>query len=517
MWGVEEGDLVCERKCQQVRDCGRHACKRRCCGGDCPSCPEICGRKLRCNNHKCPSPCHRGACAPCPLMVSISCACGETQFEVPCGTEKSQKPPKCSRPCPISRLCRHKSECRLHKCHYGACPPCRLICGDEFSCGHKCKERCHGPAPPPNPEFTLKPTKKKSNKHLECVPGLPCPPCKEVVCVPCFGRHIGQERAMLCHSKSLFPCSNLCGNLLPCGNHYCTKTCHVLKNQTSTLDQHENNDSNGQRQNLWLLNAMTMQGEPCEVCFLPCQKVREPSCPHPCPLPCHSSECPPCKVLIKRSCHCGAMVHAFECLYYNMLSNDEQQKVRSCGGPCHRKLPNCPHLCSEICHPGQCPSVDNCIKKVNVRCACNNMKKEWPCQEVWKAYRSAGRDPKDIPKNQFGVGVLACSIECANKVKALESELRLRKNNVTKKEPVVEVANVPKHKRRRERIQEVNHDSKFQIIMATMRRVLIIIMIFMVIIACVYYGYKGLFWLSDWMNEMEEQKLNRRVAHQRFN
>ncbi|OAY71457.1 NF-X1-type zinc finger protein NFXL2, partial [Ananas comosus] len=51
-------DLTCERKCQRVRDCGRHACRRRCCGGDCPPCPEICDRKLRCNNHKCPSPCH---------------------------------------------------------------------------------------------------------------------------------------------------------------------------------------------------------------------------------------------------------------------------------------------------------------------------------------------------------------------------------------------------------------------------------------------------------------------------
>lgn len=31
-----------------------------------------------------------------------------------------------------------------------------------------------------------------------------------------------------------------------------------------------------------------------------------------------------------------------------------------------RKLPNCPHLCSEICHPGQCPSSDRCLKKVDV-------------------------------------------------------------------------------------------------------------------------------------------------------
>lgn len=158
--------------------------------------------------------------------------------------------------------------------------------------------RCHGPVPPPNPEFTLKPTKKKLNKHLECAPGSPCPPCKEVIWVPCFGRHIGEERAvcfsflrfphhagnfmfsnlapffqMLCHSKRRFSCQNLCGNLLSCGNHYCTKPCHVLKNQTSNLDQYGQGDSNTEKQDQLLLNAVTKQGEPCEDCFLPCQKV----------------------------------------------------------------------------------------------------------------------------------------------------------------------------------------------------------------------------------------------------
>lgn len=63
---------------------------------------------------------------------------------------------------------------------------------------------------------------------------------------------------------------------------------------------------------------------------------RKPLCPHPCPRPCHPGDCSPCKALIKRSCHCGSMVHVFECTYYNNLPEKEQQTVRSCGGPCHR-------------------------------------------------------------------------------------------------------------------------------------------------------------------------------------
>ncbi|KAJ6900154.1 hypothetical protein NC652_026326 [Populus alba x Populus x berolinensis] len=311
-------DLACERKCQRMRDCGRHACKRRCCDGDCPPCGEICGKRLRCNNHKCPAPCHRGACSPCPVMFTISCACGETHFEVPCGTEKDQKPPKCRKSCGISPLCRHGSDSKPHKCHYGACPPCRLLCDEEYPCSHKCKLRCHGARPPPNPDFTLRPKKKKPNHQSESTPGTPCPPCPELVWRPCLGQHIGAERMIICSNRTQFSCENLCGSPLSCGNHYCTKTCHALKSQSSTsLVQHKRSES-------------------CEECHLPCEKERKPACRHSCPLPCHPGDCPPCKVLVKRSCYCGSMVHVFECIYYNNLSEKEQMAARSCGGSCHR-------------------------------------------------------------------------------------------------------------------------------------------------------------------------------------
>lgn len=54
--------------------------------------------------------------------------------------------------------------------------------------------RCHGPRPPANPEFTLKPKKKKSNNPSEPTPGSPCPPCPELVWRSCVGEHMGAER-----------------------------------------------------------------------------------------------------------------------------------------------------------------------------------------------------------------------------------------------------------------------------------------------------------------------------------
>lgn len=479
-------DLACERKCQRVRDCERHACKRRCCDGNCPPCSEICGRRLRCKNHKCPSPCHRGACAPCPVMVTISCACGETCFDVPCGTEKGQKPPKCRKLCPISPLCRHGSISKPHRCHYGACPPCKLVCDEQFSCGHNCKLRCHGPKPPPNPEFTLKPKKKKPNHQIKCTPGSQCPPCPEIVWRPCLGEHIGAERMMVCSNNAKFSCNNLCGNLLACGNHYCTKTCHALKDRNEL-------------------------GESCEDCDLLCQKDREPKCPHSCPRPCHPGECPDCKVLIKRSCHCGSMVHVFECLYYNSMSDKEQIAVRSCSGPCHRKLPYCSHLCPEICHPGQCPAPEKCSKKVTVRCGCQTLKKEWVCQDVQAAYWGAGTDPKVVPKTQYGLGLLSCDSNCKGKVKVADAELHQRKPTVVQnKEPEAE-NHFPKRRKRRVRGNEPKPISRLQKIMGIMRTVLLCIAIVLAVSLATYYGYKGLLRLSDWMNKVDVQKQRRRL------
>ncbi|TYI78267.1 hypothetical protein E1A91_D06G199200v1 [Gossypium mustelinum] len=485
-------DLSCERKCLRMRDCGRHACKRRCCDGDCPPCSEVCDKRLRCKNHKCPAPCHRGACAPCPIMVTISCACGETHFEVPCGTEMDHKPPKCRKLCKITPLCRHASTSKPHRCHYAACPPCRAPCEEEYPCGHKCNLRCHGPRPPPNPEFTLKPKKKKSNHQTECTPGTPCPPCPELVWRPCVGEHFGAERMMVCSNTTRFSCDNLCGNLLPCGNHYCTKTCHPLETQPSSSGHQKRSES-------------------CEVCNLPCQKVRMPKCSHPCPLPCHPGECPPCKVLMKRSCHCGAMVHAFECIHYNNLSEKDQVAARSCGGPCHRKLPNCKHLCPEICHVDKCPAPDKCSKKVTVRCKCQTLKKEWICQDVQAAYRDTGNDPKDIPKNQFGLGLLPCNSDCKRKIQEVESALQLRKPKVLEKKEPENEKHGPKRRKRRDRIQEGKQVSRFQQeFVATMKRLLLFIIIVAALIAVTYYSYKGLLQLSDWMNEVELQRAKRR-------
>lgn len=69
--------------------------------------------------------------------------------------------------------------------------------------------------------------------------------------------------------------------------------------------------------------------------------------------------------------------------------------------------------------------------QVTVRCGCQTLKKEWLCQDVQAAYHKAGREPKDIAKNQFGVGLLPCNSDCRSKIQTVQAELQSRKPNVS--------------------------------------------------------------------------------------
>ena len=65
-----------------------------------------------------------------------------------------------------------------------------------------------------------------------------------------------------------------------------------------------------------------------------------PPCSHPCIQPCHVGVCIPCKAPLKRWCYCETLVRSFECSFFNSLTEKEREKLRSCGGPCHRSIYN---------------------------------------------------------------------------------------------------------------------------------------------------------------------------------
>ncbi|KOC62472.1 NF-X1-type zinc finger protein NFXL1 [Habropoda laboriosa] len=167
-------EFHCNKKCMQMRLCGRHLCNRKCC--DCVIkntynvCEKVCNNTLNCRKHKCFAPCHSGPCYPCAQTDVIQCRCGYNKIRVPCGTVKKIKPPPCNKPCKIPPICHHPKR-ETHKCHQG-----------------------------------------------------PCPPCKKILQVTCLGGH--ETRPWLCHMARPTSCGRLCGKMLPCTNHTCELVCH---------------------------------------------------------------------------------------------------------------------------------------------------------------------------------------------------------------------------------------------------------------------------------------------------
>ncbi|XP_024944259.1 NF-X1-type zinc finger protein NFXL1 isoform X2 [Cephus cinctus] len=353
----------CDTKCKQMRLCGRHPCNKKCC--DCliknnfNACEKICDRTLNCRKHKCAAPCHSGPCYPCPRTDVIQCRCGKSKITVPCGTAKKIKPPNCNKLCKIPPICHHPKR-ESHKCHQGACPPCRKVCGlTHKKCGHTCPAICHakvwvkikvngvnsqpaGPWERPQEKMQLK--------------TLLCPPCEVSVMVTCLGGH--ETKPWPCHMAGPTSCLRPCGQLLTCTNHHCEQLCHKLR---SSGDSGEDAD--------------------CEDCERECAFPRPKGCNHPCKKRCHPAPCDDCKQLVKVSCHCGINSLYKRCFELTSATPEQKNEMLKCGNQCPRIYP-CGHRCIDNCHPGECQGASGCNKKVKLHCKCKRIKKDFSCALV---------------------------------------------------------------------------------------------------------------------------------------
>ncbi|PNH12668.1 NF-X1-type zinc finger protein [Tetrabaena socialis] len=453
-------DFTCERRCGEVRACGRHPCRRRCCDGNCPPCEEVCGRRLKCGNHKCPAPCHSGPCRPCPLTGTVACACGRSACTLPCGAESRAEAPHCAAPCSVPRICRHGPRLPPHRCHYGPCPPCPGPCATPLSCGHSCATpTCHDPPPPPVPDFQQPPAPKAvsiaaaaaaaaaaavaaaaagggdreraSRSGSAALPGpavqqptalaaqilaataargeLPsaCPPCVQPVQLACVGAHV--RRPLPCAQARPYCCAAACGRPLQCGNHACGLPCHAVAY-----------DAIATAVAAAAAAAAATSGypdplvpRPCRQCDRRCDRPR--GCAHPCKLACHRGPCPRCEVQSRTACLCGRSTLQLACHQAVEAAGGDAAAaaaVLSCGKPCHRQLRFCSHPCKAICHAGPCPDPAACAAEVNVRCDCPAKRRaKWRCSEVQAALEQAGK-PRAYDDSQ-APRLLPCDADCA--------------------------------------------------------------------------------------------------------
>lgn len=103
-----------------------------------------------------------------------------------------------------------------------------------------------------------------------------------------------------------------------------------------------------------------------EICG---KKLAGEGCPHSCQLPCHPGHCPPCSANGPlRYCYCGGTSYRLRC--------GERDPGKSCGEVCGKTL-NCgTHICSQVCHTGNCSPCD---QKVKQKCYCGLVVEDRPC------------------------------------------------------------------------------------------------------------------------------------------
>jgi transcriptional repressor NF-X1 len=90
-----------------------------------------------------------------------------------------------------------------------------------------------------------------------------------------------------------------------------------------------------------------------------CGRLPHETCVHPCKEICHSSQCPPCEVIMPdESCFCGKVTISRKC---------KDAKALNCVNVCEKPLNCSKHTCEIKCHGEKCKPCD---KKVMIGCFC---------------------------------------------------------------------------------------------------------------------------------------------------
>ncbi|RDD42576.1 Transcriptional repressor NF-X1 [Trichoplax sp. H2] len=312
------------------------------------SCGMLCHKKRSVEHctHLCNMPCHPGPCPPCPATINRKCSCGKSSTRVRCGVLTEIN-------CGVE--CNKLLSCQTHYCkeicHAGDCSPCELIIDQGCYCG-------------------------SSSRQALCGTG---------------DMSINSDGKI-----GYYSCENICGRMLDCGNHYCTKPCHAGQCPScSLLPENIKTCPCGK------VDISTLLSEPrnsCTDAIPTCNNIcqRELNCrdkhgqPHLCEKPCHIGVCGPCEKSTVIKCDCGREKKEIACveLEQNITfkCNYTCNKKKKCGRHrcnkkccndtehicdlvCNRKLTCGLHLCQEPCHSGKCLPCPN-FSIDELRCYC---------------------------------------------------------------------------------------------------------------------------------------------------
>lgn len=246
-----------------------------------------------------------------------------------------------------------------------------------FSCGQTCSREHVIPKKCPHPCQEI------------CHAG-PCPPCPNMGPTQmCFcGRESNTRRCVDTNYESGWSCGAVCDELMPCGEHYCTRPCHeglcgaceetvearcYCGKVTKGLPCCERGDEitstiEGPEPKTWTgsFNCEQM----CERTFDCLQHVCENIChPQEGPVP----HCPRSPDVVT-NCPCGKTP-------LTELSDKPRQNcedpIPNCTQACLKSL-SCGHHCQQLCHTGECLP---CMKTVSITCRCGRTTSPTICHQ----------------------------------------------------------------------------------------------------------------------------------------
>ena len=265
--------------------------------------------------------------------------------------------------------------------------------------------------------------------ELLCHAG-PCPPCKYMgPTQTCFcGGNTSTKKCVDTEYDHGWSCGEVCGDLLPCGDHVCTRPCHeglcgaceipidarcyCGKTSKQILCIEKNDEKQSQNQDEQWIGIFN--------CHLECG--REFDCgEHRCEKSCHtqdaeSAHCPRSPDIVEH-CPCGKTSLGEISLEPRSACTDP---IPNCTKPCQKKL-RCGHPCEQVCHSGECAP---CFQRIQITCRCGRMTITSMCHQGYEEIPQCTR----ICKATLNCGRHECGEHCcAGEKKASERQATRRK------------------------------------------------------------------------------------------
>ncbi|KAF2141781.1 uncharacterized protein K452DRAFT_198758, partial [Aplosporella prunicola CBS 121167] len=252
-----------------------------------------------------------------------------------------------------------------------------------FSCGQTCSRDRIMPkkCPHPCPEI--------------CHAG-PCPPCTQMGPTQmCFcGKETSTKRCLDTDYENGWSCGQVCGELMPCGEHFCERPCHeglcgaceVRVDARCYCGQMEKAilccDKNDEKQSSRIHKSeadenITEQWVGLFECGNLCKRYFDCG-KHQCEQHCHPqgaepSHCPRSPDVVSH-CPCGKteLKHITD-----KARTSCEDRIPNCSKPCDKPLA-CGHSCPQVCHSGDCLP---CLRIVPIRCRCGRTELSTVCHQ----------------------------------------------------------------------------------------------------------------------------------------